>query len=385
MTMPTVQDIFHQFQAPFTQKYAVSPQQAKATRDIMSCRTAPLGGHASRCEACGHLVIRYHSCRNRHCPLCQGIKKDIWVDKRSKDILHAPYFHNVFTIPKELHPLLYQNQELLYNLLYKAVSQTLVELSQDDAYLGAQIGFFSLLHTWSQDLHYHPHIHTVILAGGLSKGNQWRKSRKKFFIPVKVLSKKFRGKFLDELKQYYHKNLLQFYGAAKSYQNPKAFQNLLNQCYSKNWYSYTKKTFSGPLAVMKYLGTYTHRIAISNTRIVAMSQDTVTIHVKDRKKNNQTKKITVSGVEFMRRFLLHVLPRGFVKIRHYGLLANRNKKTKLELSRKLTSSPTYQAVFEGLKTTEIVSILIGKDITVCPTCGKGILHLLYSLLPGASP
>ena len=383
--MITVQDIFHQFYAPFKQNYSLSSQQGKVSKDIMSCRTATLGGHASLCEECGHLAIRYNSCRNRHCPLCQGIKKDIWVDKRSKDILHAPYFHNVFTVPKELHPLLYQNQELLYNLLYKAVAQTLMELSQDDKYLGAQIGFFSLLHTWSQDLHYHPHIHTVILAGGLTKDNRWRNSSKKFFIPVKVLSKKFRGKFLHSLKQYYRQNLLVFFGTAQQYQQPKNFYNLLHQCYSKDWYSYTKRTFSGPLAVVKYLGKYTHRIAISNTRIVAMDQDTVTINVKDRNNNNQTKKITIKGFEFIRRFLMHVLPKGFVKIRHYGLLANRNKKTKLELSRRLTNSPTYQAQFEGLTTTEIVSILVGKDINVCPACGKGQLKLAYSLFIGAAP
>jgi hypothetical protein len=226
--MITVQDIFHQFHDQFKQDYSLSPQQAKASRDIMTCRTAALGGNASVCEECGHLAIRYNSCRNRHCPLCQGIKKDIWVDKRSKDILHAPYFHTVFTVPKELHPLLYQNQELLYNLLYKAVAQTLMELSQDDNYLGAQIGFFSLLHTWSQDLHYHPHIHTVIVAGGLTKDNRWRNSSNKFFIPVKVLSKKFCGKFLYYLKQYYRQNLLVFYGTAQKYQKPKNFRKLLN-------------------------------------------------------------------------------------------------------------------------------------------------------------
>lgn len=385
MTTVTVQDIFQKFHAPFKQNHALSPQQTKASWDIMNCRTAALGGNAFLCEECGHLEIRYNSCRNRHCPLCQGIKKDIWVDKRSKDILHAPYFHNVFTMPKELHPLIYQNQELLYNLMYKAVAQTLQELSQDDKYLGAQIGFFSLLHTWSQDLHYHPHIHTVILAGGLTKNNRWRNSSKKFFIPVKVLSKMFRGKFLGYLKQCYHQKLLMFYGAAQPYQESKDFQKLLDQCYNKNWYSYTKKTFSGPLAVVKYLGKYTHRIAISNSRIVAMDEDTVTIKVKDRTKNNQTKNVTLKGVEFIRRFLMHVLPKGFVKIRHYGLLANRNKKTKLELSRTLTSSPTYQSMFEGLNTTEIISILIGKDINVCPACGKGQLKLTYSLLIGASP
>lgn len=383
--MITVQDVFHRSYSSFKQNQSLSPQQAKVAWDIMNCKTAALGANASLCEECGHVSIRYNSCRNRHCPLCQGIKKDIWVDKRSKDILNAPYFHTVFTMPKELHPLIYQNQELLYTLMYKAVAQTLQELSEDDKYLGAQIGFFSLLHTWSQDLHYHPHIHTVILAGGLTKKNKWRSSNEAFFIPVKVLSKKFSGKFLYYLKQYYYENILNFYGNARQYENPKLFEKLLTQCYNKSWYSYTKRTFSGPLAVVKYLGKYTHRIAISNARIVATDEDTVTFNVKDRKNNNRKKMITLSNAEFIRRFLMHVLPKGFVKIRHYGLLANRNKKTKLELSRKLTSSPTYKAMFEGLGAAEIVSIIIGKDITLCSECGKSALKPTYSLFIGASP
>ena len=379
--MITVQTIFQQFYAQFAEQYSLSPH----SQDILRCRTAQLGGHVSRCEECGHLVIRYNSCRNRHCPLCQGLAKEIWVDKRSQDILQAPYFHLVLTLPKELHPLLYHNQKLLYSLLYKSVAETLVELSQDAKYLGAQIGFFSLLHTWSQDLHYHPHIHTVVLAGGLTKKKQWRNSSKKFFLPVKVVSKKFRGKFLHYLKEYYQQDLLMFYGSTQQYRKPKCFQKLLQQCYSKDWYSYTKRTFSGPLAVVKYLGRYTHRIAISNTRIVAMDEDTVTITVKDRKHSGKTKTLTMKGVEFIRRFLMHVLPKGFVKIRHYGILANRNKKTKLALSRKLTGSPTYNAKFEGLSTPEILSALIGKDVTLCPICGKGKLLAMYSLCPGASP
>lgn len=383
--MNTVQDVLQQFYAPFREKYSLSAQRAKVYKDILSCRTAALGGHALFCEECGHVVIQYNSCRNRHCPTCQGLKKEIWIDKRSKDILQAPYFHAVFTMPQELHSLIYQNQELLYNLMYKAVAQTLLELSADPKYLGAQIGFFSLLHTWAQDLHYHPHIHTVILAGGLTKKNQWCSSSKNFFVPVKVAAKKFRGKFLYYLKQYYQKQLLVFYGDAQQYQNSRNFQALLNQCYSKNWYSYTKRTFSGPLAVVKYLGRYTHRVAISNSRIVVIDEKTVSFTVKDRKQGNLRKTLTLTGVEFVRRFLMHVLPKGFVKIRHYGLLANRNKKTKLELSRKLTRSPAYSAKLEGLSTTEILSTLTGRDVTLCPECGKGKMTMVYSPFMGASP
>lgn len=382
--MISVQDVFLQFYSQYKQTYTPSPQQAKAAGDIMRCRTAALGGHTFKCDDCNHIAIRYNSCGNRHCPLCQGVTKAVWVDARSKDILNAPYFHAVFTVPQELQSLIYQNQKLLYGLMYKAVAEILAELSNDKKYLGAQIGFFSLLHTWGQDLHYHPHIHTVVLAGGLTKQNLWQNTSKDFFIPVKVLSKKFRGKFMDHLKKYYKQNLLNFYGEATKYRGRKPFQNLVNQCYQKNWYSYTKKTFSGPLAVVQYLGRYTHRIALSSNRIISMDEHSVTIKVKDNKNGGQMKTLALKGVEFIRRFLMHVLPKGFVKIRHYGLLANRNKKTKLELSRKLTLSPTYKPKFEGLETLEILCILIGKDVTVCPQCGKGKLRKVNSLVPGAA-
>ena len=383
--MITAQDVFAQFHPQYKNCYVPSTQQAKAYKDITGCRTAALGGHISECDECGHTVVRYNSCRNRHCPMCQGINKVIWADKRIKDILNAPYFHVVFTMPQELQSLIYQNQELLYGLMYRAVAQTLFELSQDEKFLGAQIGFFSLLHTWGQDLHYHPHIHSVVLAGGLTKHNKWKNSSKKFFIPVKVLAKKFRGKYLYYLNQYYQQNSLSFYGNAQVYRNPKIFRNLLDQCYGKDWYTYTKETFSGPLAVIKYLGRYTHRIAISNRRIASLDKHTVAFTARDRNKGSGTKIITLKGVEFIRRFLMHILPRGFVKIRHYGLLANRNKKTKLELCRKLTSSPVYKPEFEGLTTIEILNILLGKDVTVCSVCKKGKTKAVRSVYPRPFP
>nr|WP_242975197.1 transposase [Anaerovirgula multivorans] len=253
----------------------------------------------------------------------------------------------------------------------------------DSKYLGAQIGFFSLLHTWGQDLHYHPHIHTVLLAGGLTKGSQWRHTSKEFFLPVKVLSKKFRGKYLYYLKQYYDQNLLKFFGDQEKYLDPNIFKRLLDQCYLKDWYSYTKRTFSGPLAVVQYLGRYTHRIAISNSRIVSMDKDTVTITIKNYKTNNEINTVTLKGVEFIRRFLMHILPKGFVKIRYFGILANRNKKTKLKLCRKLTNSPLYKPKFEGLKTIEILCFLVGKDVTFCSACRKGKLQEVRTLLPVA--
>ena len=381
--MNTIQDIFQRFYGKFLEHHRVSAEQAKVANDIMNCRTAAFGGRVSKCEKCGFFEVLYNSCRNRHCPLCQGIVKAVWIDQRTSDILDAPYFHLVFTVPEQLNSLIYQNQALLYSLMYKAVSETLAELCQDPKYLGAQAGFFAVLHTWGQDLHYHPHIHVVMLAGGLTLCRQWRSSSKKFFIPVKVLAKKFRGKFLFNLKQMYVQNELKFYGKNSCYQNPKAFKELLDQCYSKNWYTYTKRTFSGPLAVVKYLSNYTHRIAISNSRIVSVNDESVTFTVKDYHNASKTKVITLSGIEFIRRFLMHVLPKRFVKIRYYGILASRNKKTKLALCRKLTNSEVYKSRFESLKTNEILFLLTGRDVTVCPHCRTQLSSYLWR--PGASP
>lgn len=383
--MSTIQDIFLQFYSQYKGKYSPSLQQSKAAEAIMRCRTQALGGHVHKCDECGRKTISYNSCRNRHCPMCQGLNKEIWVDKQSKDILNAPYFHVVFTMPQELHILIYQNQELLYSLMYKTVAETLFELSSDKKYLGAQIGFFSILHTWGQDLHFHPHIHTVVLAGGLTKENQWKSSSKKFFIPVKVLAKKFRGKFLHYLKQYYQQEQLKFYKTALQYSDSKNFQKLIDKCYKKDWYTYSKETFSGPLAVVKYLGRYTHRIAISNNRVISIDKDTVTIVVKDYKNKNKSKTITMQGVEFIRRFLMHILPKGFVKIRHYGIISNRNKKTKLKLCRILTHSPLYKSKFKDLKTIEILYIVTGKDVTKCHECKKGTMNVFSTLYPGVSP
>ena len=376
--MITVQDIFQRYMGEYIRNYNLSSVQAKAASAIFDCRTRALGGHTHECEGCGHKEISYNSCRNRHCTLCQGVDKEIWVDQRRKDILHAPYFHVVFTMPQQLHMLIYHNQKLLYTLMYKAVAETLSELAQDRKYLGAQIGFLSVLHTWGQDLHYHPHIHTIVLAGGLTKENLWKNTSDKFFIPVMVLSKKFRGKFLYYLKQHYQQKQLKFFNDTKMYEDRKKFQKLLDSCYEINWYSYTKPTFSGALAVMKYLGRYTHRIAISNYRILSLQNDTVTIRVKDYKNNNQKKTVTMKAIEFIRRFLMHILPKGFVKVRHYGLLANRNKKTKLARCRKLTKSPVYKPKFEGMNRIEVLSKLLNKDLTLCPSCQKEQLKLMAS-------
>jgi hypothetical protein len=378
--MSTVNEAFKHFYPTYEDEHSVSSEQTQAAWSIMKCKTAELGANTYICDECQAVDVHYNSCRNRHCPLCQGVSKAVWVDKRCKDVLDAPYFHVVFTIPEQLQTLVYQNQRLLYTLMYKAASQTIAELSLDKRYLGAQPGFFSVLHTWGQDLRYHPHIHAVIMAGGLTKDKQWRSSRKKFFIPVKVMSKKFRGKFLHHLKKYYTQKNLEFHGQLKHLSEPEEFQKLIDECYAKDWYSYSKEAFAGPLAVIKYLGRYTHRIAISNSRIVSVRDGKVTFRVRG-KISGEAKTKSLEGKEFIRRFLMHVLPKGFVKVRYYGLLASRNRKTKLELCRKLTGSYRYRPKYEGLNTTDILSLLLGRDVTVCPQCNKGRLKRQS----GASP
>lgn len=344
-----------------------------------------MGGYVVKCDECGYGYTLYNSCRNRHCELCQNLSRLIWSDERANDVLDAPYFHAVFTIPKELHSLAYQNQRLMYSLMYKAVAETLKELSESPKYLGAQIGFFSMLHTWGQDLYYHPHIHTVVLAGGLTKINKWKASSDKFFIPVKVLAKKFCGKMLHFLSQYYKQNILNFYGDTKILANKENFKRLVDDCYKKNWYMYTKRTFSRPLAVIRYLERYTHRVAISAHRILSMDEQNVTISVRDRTNKNRKKTVTMKGTEFIRRFLKHILPKGFVKIRYYGIMANRNKKTKLVLCRKLSKSRIYKARYSGLKKEEILKIIMRKDITVCPCCKFGEMKKYMSFPKGTSP
>lgn len=373
--MPTVNDIFRGFYPGYLSNHRPSFQQAKVARNIVSCRTAKLGGHVSICEECGHLTVHHNSCRDRHCPLCQGVNKTIWVDQKCRDILNAPYFHVVFTMPEELQTVIYRNQELLYDLMFKSVAKTLFALCRDPKHLGAEPGFFCVLHTWGQDLHYHPHIHVVIMAGGLTAQNKWKSSSKKFFIPVRVLSKLFRGKYLDQLKQYYHAGQLNFQG------DNTAFQELLNECYAKNWYSYCRETFGGPKEVIKYLGRYTQRIAIGNSRILAVNEESVTFKVRDKQDAKKAKTCTLPGIEFVRRFLMHVLPKGFVKVRSYGLMATRNKTTKLALCRKLTQSPSYHPQYEGMTVISVLCKLLGRDVTKCPCCQNNMRNLPLAFSP----
>ena len=363
-----VQDIIKKYGEEYKEKHKMMPHIAKTMEAIEKCRTEKLGYHEDVCDECGYRKISYNSCRNRHCPKCQSIARAKWVEEREAEILNVKYFHVVMTIPSELYMIAYQNQRRVYKILFKATAETLEELARDKKYLGAEIGFMEVLHTWGQTLVYHPHIHCIVPAGGIDKIGKWRNSKKKFFIPVKVLSRKFRGKFLYYLK----KEKLEFYGKNEYLNNKQNFDELMSKMYNKEWISYCKAPFENAKSVIKYLGRYTHRVAISNERILSEENGEVTFKYRDYKDNNKMKEMTLKAEEFIRRFLMHILPPGFMKIRHYGLLGNRNKKTKLAVCKKLTN--TTSPVKPKLTTLEILKKTLGVDFNICPMCHKG--HLM---------
>ena len=371
--MIELQDIFEQYGQNYRATHKLPPNHHKAIYCIESCRTSVMGGHVDECDECGYTKISYNSCRNRHCPKCQTLSKERWIEDRKQDLLPVQYFHVVFTIPHIINPVALQNQKIVYSILFKTVSETLLELASDRKYLGAQIGFTSILHTWGQNLMHHPHIHCIVPGGGLSGCNKWTNSRKKFFIPVKVLSRKFRGKFLYYLKKAFQDGVFKFYGAIENLALEQDFQSMINTLYSCEWVVYCKEPFKDPEHVVEYLGRYTHRVAISNNRIITVEDGQVTFKWRDYKDKNIEKLMTLSATEFIRRFLLHVLPNRFVKIRHYGILGNRNRKTKLRLSKRLTGARlTIPAAKRSVE--EMMLKLTGRDITKCPCCGCGRLQ-----------
>ena len=378
-----VSDIFRRYGLRYRIAHPMPVNRLRAMRAIETCRTADMGGHVDECGNCGTKNISYNSCRNRHCPKCQFLKKERWIEDRGKDLLPIPYFHVVFTIPDLLNPLVLRNQEVLYAVLFKAVSETLTELAADRKRLGAEIGFISILHTWGQNLTDHPHIHTVVTGGGLSRdGRSWKPSKKDFFLPVKVMSKLFRGKFIAYLKKFRAENKLVYPGAISNLAQPGAFNDLITDLYKKKWVVYCKPPFDGTKGVLEYLGRYTHRIAISNHRIVQMDDDAVSFRWRDYADNNKRKIMTVDADEFIRRFLLHVLPDRFVKIRHYGLLGNRCRRMKLHRCRELLAC-TDQTKEERKKETwqDALLRLTGFDVSKCPACGKRTMRTVEIIKP----
>src|SRR5438874_11688139 len=305
----------------------------KVSNAILRCRTPALGGHVDACSACGHQAISFNSCRNRHCPKCQANARDRWLEAREKELLPTRYVHVVFTLPRQLSPLALQNKREIYTLLFRASAETLIEVARDPKHLGAEIGFFSVLHTWNQKLQHHPHVHCVVPAGGLAPDHsRWIDSQRKFFLPGCVLKEVFRGKFVEGLKKLQAEHKLAFHGTLTPLQNPKALAAWLRPLFRSSWVVYSKRPFGGAQHALRYLGQYTHRLAISNHRLVALADGMVTFRWRDSAHKNKKRLMTLPVDEFLRRFLLHVLPPGFVRIRHFGFLAHRRRRALLRLS-----------------------------------------------------
>jgi predicted RNA-binding Zn-ribbon protein involved in translation (DUF1610 family) len=343
-------------------------QQLKAFRAIPRCRTAALGGHIDACPRCGYqAAISYNSCRNRHCPKCQTQLRERWLAARQRELLGTSYFHVVFTVPHELNVLALDNPSTFYDLLFAASAQTLLGVAADPKHLGAEIGLISILHTWGQNLLLHPHVHCAIPAGGLSLDHtRWVRPRYPFFLPVKVLSRVFRGKFCAGLKCLYRRKRLRCAGPASVLANPRQFHQLLRRVHRQDWVVYAKPAFGGPMEVLRYLGRYTHRVAISNHRLLAFDGEHVTFRWKDYAGGGKQRKMTLTATEFLRRFFLHVLPKGFVRIRHCGFLSNRFRSGRLPLCQKLLAMGASQLEESSHP---------GQDLSTwhCPHCGAAMV------------
>jgi hypothetical protein len=382
MTRPQLEvaEVVRQHGDAFLERYGnmLSSEQRRALKDIAVCRTAALGGHVEACDRCGHQRVAYNSCRNRHCPKCQAAAAAQWMEAREAELLPVEYFHVVFTLPSALGPIALQNQREVYGLLFRAAAETLREIAADPEHLGAEIGFLAILHTWGQNLQHHPHVHCVVPGGGLAPdGSRWIACRPGFFLPVRVLSRVFRGKSLALLRTAFDRGRLSFHGKLAPLADPCEFQLQLAASAQTEWVVHAKPPWGGPEQVLKYLARYTHRVAISNRRLVALEDGKVRFRWKDYAHRGATKTMTLQAVEFIRRFLLHVLPLYFVRIRHYGFLANRVREEKLALCRSLlgvdaTSEPLSapNEPVEGQRTA-----------TLCPSCGKGRMVMVEMRRP----
>ena len=363
-----VADVFRQHGEEFLKRWGdvLSPQQRKAFWDIRACRTAALGEFVQQCDHCSHRVIEFKSCRNRHCPKCHRRERDQWLAERAKELLPVPYSHVIFTLPHELASVALQNPRVVYGILFRAVSEALLEMAADPKRLGAKLGFLAVLHTWSQRMELHPHIHCVVPAGGLSPTNsRWISPRKKsFFLPVKPLGGLFRRKFLTYLREAFAAGKLHLYGSLRDLGHPARFEDWMESLKQKDWIAHVKPPFGGPEQVLRYLARYTHRVAISNGRLLDVEGGRVRFRWRDSKDHNQIKEMSLDAVEFIRRFLLHVLPSGFVKIRHFGFLSNRTPRVMVARCREFL--PPWTAPQEMIQPYE----------AVCPVCQVGHLHVI---------
>src|SRR5882724_12100960 len=328
-----VGDVFRRYGEAYRAQHgaSMSTRQRRVMTAIEVCRTAALGGHLERCDDCGHERNAYNSCADRHCPKCQSLARARWIEDRKADLLDVPYFHVVFTVPEEIAAITLQNKAVLYGILFQTTAETLKTIAADPQHLGAEIGFFAVLHSWGQNLLFHPHLHCVVPGGGISPdGSRWIPCRPRFFVPVRVLSRLFRRLFLTYLQEAFDAGKLRFFSSLEALRDPQVFRRHLDPLRNLKWVVYAKAPFAGPQQVVDYVGRYTHRVAISNHRIADIKDGQVKFNWRDYRDNNQQKIMTLSAEEFMRRFLLHVLPSGFHRIRYYGFLGNRYRKAKLE-------------------------------------------------------
>lgn len=366
-----IADVFKMHVKDYCKSNKLTPEQYKVINAILNCRTSALGGHVYKCDHCGDLQISYNSCRNRHCPKCQALRTAQWLEKRNLELLPVQYFHMVFTLPHKLNDLISYNKKLLYQILFQAVWETIKTLGLDPKRLGGLMGIIAILHTWGQNLFRHNHLHCIVPGGALTtKG--WKPSKKGFLFPVKVISKIFRGIYVSKLRALYENNELKLPDRLN-------FNNLLDALMKKNWVVYSKEPFAGPKKLLNYLGRYTHKIAISNSRILVCNKDYVTFKWRDYSDNNKQKVMKLHPHEFICRFLHHVVPTGFMRIRFYGFLANACKAKNIALIRQELNTKT---IVKTSKATEILMLeLTGVDITLCPNCKVGKLNRIQTLQP----
>ena len=377
---PEVADIFRRYGAAYRETYGASlcSAQRRVISAIELCRTAALGGHVERCDRCDHQRICYNSCRDRHCPKCQALARAQWLEDRRSELLDTQYFHVVFTVPQPIAAIALQNKESVYNILFRAAAETLRTIAADPKHLGAQIGFFTVLHTWGQSLFHHPHLHCVVPGGGISPdGTRWISCRPNFFLPVSVLARLFRRLFLDYLQQAFNAGDLQFFSFLEPLRTRSTFLRHLAPIQKKDWVVYAKRPFAGPEEVLKYVARYTHRIAIANNRLLNINDGKVQFRWRDYRDGNRHKTMTLGADEFIRRFLLHVLPDGFQRIRYFGFLANRYRAERLALCRQLMQMPPPTATHEAnMDYRDRYEALTGISLRTCPLCRRGTMVVI---------
>jgi len=380
-----VADILREYIGQYQETFPLLPDHYKIVHNLLGCRTAELGGHIERCDHCGTERISYNSCRNRHCPKCQNMPRERWLDARKAELLPVSYYHNVFTLPHGLNLIILSNKKIMLNILFKAVSQTLLAFGENPKNrLGGKLGFIAILHTWDQHLNAHFHLHCLIPGGVLKTDESWKPCKHAYLFNVEALSQAFRGKFLDYMTKAYQDGKLKFPGITSPFERPERFKQLKESLYSKKWVVYIQKPIKRPEYVLEYLGRYTHRVAISNHRIVSVRDGMVTFKYKNRD-TKRTMSCTITAVEFIRRFLLHTLAKGFVRIRHFGFLSNRHKTDNIKEIRKFLGRSAEGDKIIKQSIEEMMFKLTGIDITLCPCCKKGKMRVVFEIPKNTHP